>query len=95
MTRKSILQIALCTFAVSGITGTAMADGPRCTSEPFESWMSVEAAAARATELGYQVRSIEADDGCYDIEARDDKGVKYEIHLHPLTGEIVKIEEDR
>lgn len=96
MTRKSILQIALATLALGGIAGTALADkDPRCTNEPFERWMSIEQAAAKAAELGYKVHSIEADDGCYEIEGRDAKGVKYEIHLHPLTGEIVKVEEDR
>jgi hypothetical protein len=96
MTRKSILQIALATLAIGGIAGAAQADRDvRCTNEPFERWMSIEQAAAKAAELGYKVHSIEADDGCWEIEGRDAKGVKWEIRLHPVTGEIVQVEEDR
>lgn len=81
-------------LCVLGALVSATAAAADCTTEPFERWISVEEAAARATELGYQVREIEIDDGCYEIEARDADGQKVEIILHPLSGEAVRIKPD-
>lgn len=93
MIRK--LQITLCAIGLAASAGMASADDDhRCTNEPFERWISVEQAAARATALGYQVRSIEADDGCYDIEGRDAEGKRMDIRMHPITGEAVSVKRD-
>lgn len=93
MNRK--LTVTLCAIGLAASASIASADDEhRCTNEPFERWISVEQAAARATALGYQVRSIEVDDGCYDIEVRDPDGRKMDIRLHPITGKTVKVERD-
>lgn len=94
--KTTLCALTLCATGLAASAGIASADDdPRCTNEPFERWITVEQAAARATALGYQVRSIEADDGCYDIEARDADGRKMDILLHPITGEAVKVRRDR
>lgn len=39
--------------------------------------------------MGYEVREVERDDGCYEVEATDVNGLNVEFHMHPVTGEII------
>lgn len=43
---------------------------------------------------GYQVTRIKTDDGCYEVDARDAYGRKYEIEVNPATLEILEIDRD-
>ncbi len=55
--------------------------------------MSIEAISAKATEMGYDVRKVEVDDGCYEVYGIKD-GVKSEIYFHPVSAEVVKVKLD-
>ena len=59
------------------------ADGPR---------LSIRDIAARVAHMGYDVRKVERDDGCYEVYATDTNGARFEIKLHPVTGEVVERE---
>lgn len=67
---------------------------PDCRDVAPEARMGIEAAIARANELGYKPTAIETDDGCYEIEARDRDGRKVEVYLHPASGEVLRVKED-
>lgn len=57
--------------------------------------ISIEQATKIARDRGIvQIREIELDDGKWEIEGRDDKGVKREIDIDARTGQIVKDEID-
>lgn len=87
---KLVLTTALLgTFAVPAFAD----DDDRCGRTSRAEWMSAADAATRVTGLGYDVREVEEDDGCWEIEARED-GRKLEIKLHPVTGEVVKRDYD-
>lgn len=66
----------------------------RCGSHPRDQWLSVIAITEKATAQGYTVLGVEADDGCYDVSSRDDSGNKIDVKLHPVTGEVVKVEKE-
>lgn len=75
--------------------GAALADDDRaCGNAPRDQWMSEDALRARATELGYQVRGVDTDDGCYEVYAVDGNGVRSEIYFNPVSGEIVRSKGD-
>ena len=89
------IAFAAIALAAIGLATPALADDDvRCTTEPRSAWMSVEQAMAASAKAGYDAYEIEADDGCYEIDARNKAGQKVDIHLHPVTGAIVHVERD-
>ncbi len=82
--------IALTVFAT-----TAHADDDRrCGNVPIADWMSEADLRAKITPLDIDVREIDIDDGCYEVEARNKDGREVEISFHPQTGEQVHIDAD-
>jgi hypothetical protein len=45
---------------------------------------------SQGVELGYEVRKIEAEKGCYEVKATDKNGAKIELLVQPDTGEVIK-----
>ena len=70
--------------------GAALADDDCLV--PMADWQPREAASAFAAAQGWEVDRIRIDDGCYEIEGRDDTGRKIEVKLHPGTLQIVEFE---
>jgi len=87
------LKIMTAITAVALMSGSAMASSSYC-NEPKSSWMSVNSIKAKVTKMGYKVRKIEIDDGCYEAYAIDSKGLRMEIYLNPATAAIVRMERD-
>ncbi|TSD83406.1 PepSY domain-containing protein [Mycobacterium sp. KBS0706] len=78
--------IAMCLAA----TAPAFADDdPSCGDAPRAQWMSQDAAKAKLKDLGYEVRRIKPENGCYEAYALDKAGAKVEVFLHPVSGEVV------
>jgi hypothetical protein len=84
-------------FTVLALTpffaGAALADD-RCGNTPAAEWKSVVEVATIATEAGYTVREVERDDGCYDLKVTDKNGQRFELEIHPRTGEIIRTDRD-
>ena len=76
----------------AGVAAPALADddGGSCGNVPRTQWMTEEAAKSKAADLGYDVRRVKEEDGCYEIYAIDKSGAKVELHMHPVTGAVVK-----
>jgi hypothetical protein len=97
MTKFTVLETAF-TLAILGLTGAAsatllstpaFADHAECPGGPRDKWIGMDAAAAKAVSLGYAVRKIEIDDGCYEIKGTDKNGAKIEINIDPVTSQPV------
>lgn len=70
--------------------GSAFASGmPVCTADPAVMRMSVEQVSARARMMGFKVGAVEPDQGCWRVEATDDRGRKLVLRLHAGTGEMM------
>lgn len=65
-------------------------DDASCGNASRDQWMSEDAIKAKAAELGYEVRKVKEEDGCYEVYGIDKNGAKAEIYLNPVTGEVVK-----
>ncbi len=64
-------------------------EGARCGDAPREQRLSKEAIKAKGVELGYEVRRVKEDDGCYELHGFDKNGAKVELTLNPVSGEPV------
>ncbi|QKV19259.1 PepSY domain-containing protein [Oricola thermophila] len=83
-------KLVLATIAAGLIAAPAMASDFRCTDAPIDQWMSEQALKEKITGMGYEVRRIKVDDGCYEVYALDGNGMQIEAKYHPVTGEMVR-----
>lgn len=76
----------------AGVAAPALADddGADCGNAPRAQWMTEDAAKSKAADLGYEVRGMREENGCYEIYAVDKTGAKVELQMHPVTGAVVK-----
>lgn len=76
-------------FAVPALASSD--DDVSCRAQTGQK-MSVQDITAKVSGMGYTVRKVERDDGCYEVKATDANGARVELKLHPGTGAIVKSE---
>jgi hypothetical protein len=89
------------TAAFLGLTGLAWAqtestvptetDDDECTA-PMAVWQPREALEAKLVSEGWTVLRITVDDGCYEVDAVDPKGVNVEAEFDPETFRLVELE---
>jgi len=87
------MKKTLTAFALIALlpAGAALADDDECHA-PRDQWQPREAAMQLAEQNGWTVRSFEIDDGCYEIEGRDQDGREIEVKFDPATLQIVEME---
>jgi hypothetical protein len=56
-----------------------------CDSGPKSGWQPTEKLEKQLTDLGWKVRRIKEDGGCYEVYAINDKGERVEAYFHPVT----------
>lgn len=92
--RNSMIVLSAAVLAFAGLPTAAMADDDDCLPRvPRDQWRSAVEIGKVAEDLGYTVREIEVDDGCYEVEASKD-GRRYDLYFHPGTAELVEIDAD-
>lgn len=69
--------------------GALAAGMPVCTADPAIQRMSPAQVSARARIMGFKVIAVEPDQGCWRVEATDDRGRKVVLRLHAGTGELM------
>jgi hypothetical protein len=84
-----IRYVAIATAAaIMAAAGLAHAD------QPGADWMPADQVIHKLTAKGYtNFGKVEADDGHWELEA-DLKGIRYDLHVDPKSGEITKSERD-
>jgi hypothetical protein len=91
--RRFFTFAATIAFAAGFSAQMAFAQDEEC-SVPMADWQPREAVRKMAKDKGWDVARVKIDDGCYEIFARDSKGVRFEATVNPSTLEIVQIEFD-
>ena len=71
--------------------GAVLADDDECRV-PRDQWQPREAVMQLAEQNGWTVGDFEIDDGCYEIEGRDQDGREIEVKLDPATLQIVEMD---
>lgn len=87
-------KFALAAIATVVFASPVMASGMGCGNAPRDQWMSEQALKEKATGMGYQVRRVKAEDGCYEVYAIDANGMKAEVLFNPVTGDKVGADMD-
>lgn len=87
--------IPIVTALLSGLAGPAMADDSECSQTTRATWISQEQIQAEAVALGYKIRRVSVDDGCYLLKGFDANGARIELKVDPGTGQIVRHDDDR
>lgn len=86
--RKILMIMAF----LSGVPTAALAD--EGCFVPMSDWQPREALVKLAEAKGWIVRRIKIDDGCYEIDSKDQTGRRVEVTVHPATLEVLKIEHE-
>lgn len=85
--RKTLMVLAL----LAGFPAGAALAEEGCFV-PMSDWQPREAVVRLAEERGWTVRRIKIDDGCYEIDGKDQAGRRIEVTVHPATLEVLRIE---
>ncbi len=59
-----------------------------CPRSPSDQLMTKDQLTAKAKEMGYDVRGIKAQEGCWEVKGFDKNGKRVEFHMDPVTAEI-------
>jgi len=51
-----------------------------------EDWLPAQQIEEQLNKMGYQVDRLKVDDGCYEADVTDPKGVSSEMYVDPTTG---------
>ncbi|MCB1425224.1 MAG: PepSY domain-containing protein [Zhengella sp.] len=91
-----ILLTALALSATAAAVQPALAsdNDKSCGNAPRNEWMSEDAVKAKASEMGYEVRSVKVEDGCFEVYAMNSKGERAEVYMNPVTGDVVRTKMD-
>ncbi len=84
------------TYTVAGLMiaatfpAYASAEGVSCGPRADGPQLSVQDITDKAQALGYDVRKVQLEDGCFEIYAIDNNGARLEIYMDPVTGKVTK-----
>lgn len=94
-TMRKFLTLPALALVLATAAGGAYASSERVRVDaPRDQWLSVAQIAEMYTAQGYDVRSVEAEKGSYEIKAVGKDGRRVEIYAHPVTGKLLKQEID-
>lgn len=88
MTKTTCKFLLTLPFALA--SGLASA-GDICPPTAKSDWQSADAIAEKAGALGYVVRKVEEEHGCWEVKGTDAAGARVEVYFHPVTAEVVKV----
>ena len=88
--KKYLVLIA--TLTTMGFTTSAFAESgePTCISSGTK--LSKAAIKAKATDMGYNVRQVKTENGCFEVKAIAKDGSRVDVFMDPNTGKVMKIE---
>jgi hypothetical protein len=90
---RKILTLAAVAATLGAALPALASEEPLCGDAPRAQWLSEDAVKAKVTAMSYDVRRIKVEDGCYEAYAIDPNGARVEVHLNPVTGDVVKSED--
>ncbi len=82
---KLIVAVAL--LSGFAFAGSAFA-GELCKSYDKSQWLSKEAITQKVISMGYEVRKVGEEDGCWEVKGTKD-GKRVEAYFDPSTGELI------
>ncbi|MEE4296332.1 MAG: PepSY domain-containing protein [Wenzhouxiangella sp.] len=87
--------ITIAVFALTLAAGYSLASSDSMkTTTSRSDWLPMDQIAEDLQADGYELREIEIDDNHYEIEAITPDGRHVEIYIDPVSGKLLKVEED-
>lgn len=80
---KNSMRTSFLALMLAGLTFPALAD-EHCTV-PQVDWRPVEELTADLTAEGWTISNVKTDDGCDEVQGRDQDGNRVEKFLDPAT----------
>jgi hypothetical protein len=78
----------LAAIAIVLAAGTAAQARGICAPHDKAQWISKEDMTAKVTALGYEVRKIQEEGGCWEVKGKKD-GQRVEAYFDPVSAELV------
>ncbi|MCB2052653.1 MAG: PepSY domain-containing protein [Geminicoccaceae bacterium] len=88
-----ITTLAAAGLLIGGALGGSAAhaaDDDYCAKTDRAQWMSESDLKAKYVALGYDVRSVDVEHGCWEIKGFDKNQKRVELYLDPVSGDLVK-----
>lgn len=77
--------------ATTIIPAAAQSGGDYCPKVPREQMIPIETVQQKVKEMGYEVRRVRFDDGCYKVYITEKTtGGEVEAYYNPANGELVR-----
>ena len=89
--RKIIVIAAASLMIAATVPAHASSDGVSCSQSAGGQQLSDQDIRAKAAGMGYDVRNVKREDGCFEVYATDKKGSRVEIYMNAVTGAVLKI----
>jgi len=86
---KTMIKLTTAMVIAAAFASPSLAARTSCDSGAQENWMSKAEITSKAQGMGYEVRRIKAERGCYELYAISPEGQMVEAMFHPVTGELV------
>ena len=61
----------------------------RCEPIPKDQWKPQAELERKLTDMGWKIRRVKIENGCYEVYGTDERGGKVEVFFHPKTLERV------
>ena len=84
--------VLLCTAALAFAGAVHAQHAERCEPIPKEQWKPQAELERKLTDMGWKIRRIKIENGCYEVYGTDEKGGKVEVFFHPKTFDRVVAE---
>ena len=89
---RNIITIAAASLMIAAaIPAHASSEDVSCGQTASGQQLSAQAIKAKAAGLGYDVRNVKREGGCFEVHAISKKGARVEIYMNPVTGAVLKI----
>lgn len=77
---------AMCaTVLAFAAAGASAQHAERCEPIPKDQWKPQAELERRLTDMGWKIRRVKIENGCYEVYGHDERGVKVEVFFHPKT----------
>ena len=85
-------SVLISTVALA-FAGAAQAQhAERCEPIPKDQWRPQAELERKLTDMGWKIRRVKIENGCYEVYGTDEKGGKVEVFFHPKTFDRVVAE---
>ena len=84
---NKIVNVSVFILATGLFAGAAQASDI-CKAYEQSKWLSKEDISAKVAAMGYEVRKVQSEDGCWEVKGMKD-GKRVEAYFDPVTAELV------